>query len=127
MTRLLAALLIVLSASSCSSDSDNSAKDLDWTPSEQQIANLEGSVHLPPDAKPIESYARYYAGVRQSGRQLIRGVLVYPSPGDGRSPGSFIIGEPQMPQIFGGGCFVIELTLDVAAKRFVEVHCHGDS
>jgi hypothetical protein len=126
VARALAALIVVLCASACSSQKDPSRNDPDWTPSAQQVAELEAAVTLPPGAKPLASYARYYTGVRESGRQLIKGVLVYPSSGDGRSAGSSIVPGAQMPEIFGGGCFVIELTQDVAAKRFVEVHCHGD-
>lgn len=51
-----------------------------WTPSDEQVAELERQVRM-PGAQSLQGYSRAYRGVTLGGRKFIRGR--YEGPGDG--------------------------------------------
>lgn len=51
-----------------------------WTPTEEQVAELERQVRM-PGGQSLQRFSRLYRGVTFGGRRFIRGR--YESPGDG--------------------------------------------
>lgn len=92
-----------------------------WVPSLELIGDIESSIELPAEARPLATYARYYAGVTdEDGRRLVRAVYV---AGGGKV---VIVGdETKLPSILDGGCDVIDLKYDVTNHRLVFATCHG--
>ena len=95
-----------------------------WRPDQHILTRLESSIKLPADAKPLTSYARYYAGASERGRRVVRGVLVQRSD---KKPGVSVVAPSDLPEIYDGGCGVIDLAYDVASEQIVSLECHGSA
>jgi hypothetical protein len=102
-----------------------------WSPSDAEIAKLEGSIKLETlprrDARlpPLSGYARYYAGSTVNGEQVIFGELVTPI-GSAHKPGIYIVGDKRaFPTIFDGGCSVVNLVYSMKQKKLVSIECNG--
>src|SRR5471032_79553 len=93
----------------------------------EDIAKLESIVRIPagPGSAPIPlaQYQRYYTGIVVHGRRMISGEFVVFG---GQKPGIFPVGrEEDFPGIMDGGCGVVHLLYDIAAKRITEIGCNG--
>jgi hypothetical protein len=95
-----------------------------WTPSTEQIAELEGGLRIPQtlEAGPLQDYVRHYAGVTEFGRRIIVGVLVKKSPDD--KPGVYIGNEAELPRIADGGCGIVTVRYDPSSKE-IRARCNG--
>jgi hypothetical protein len=110
-----------------------------WTPSDREIAELEGL--LPPLVSPLfhpgglstpslvetalilRDYARHYAGVTQGGRRIIVGVFVIHRWLD-ETAGIYIGSDAELPHINDGGCSVITVRYDPSSKQ-IRSRCNG--
>ena len=55
---------------------------------------------------------------------MIRGEFIVPT--DDRKPGVYPVGRAEdFPSMFDGGCAVVNLLYDVAAKRITAIACNG--
>jgi hypothetical protein len=89
------------------------------------IQRVESSVKMPPGAKPIANYNRFYT-TEIRGRQMILGAFLLDSPGPHGTPPAVHIVVPQdMPTVFDGGCAVVHLQYDIRAARIVTIFCNG--
>jgi hypothetical protein len=61
-------------------DTEQGEPPSSWTPTEQQVAELERQVRM-PGGQSLQGFSRLYRGVTLGGRAYIRGR--YESPGDG--------------------------------------------
>lgn len=61
-------------------DSQQGEPPSSWTPTEEQVAELEQQVRM-PGGQSLQRFSRLYRGVTLGGRRFIRGR--YESPGDG--------------------------------------------
>ena len=107
-----------------------------WTPSDRQIAELEGllpppisplfrpgGLSNPPKAFVLQDYARHYAGVTEGDRRIVVGVFVTPWSRD-ETAGIYIGSEAELPHIFDGGCSVITVRHDPSSKQIRSL-CNG--
>ena len=92
----------------------------EWAPELATISELEQAIHLPSGASPIELYTRYYAGVVKAGRRVTLGKYHL-----GGSSVVLVKGEGDLPQVFDGGCNVINVEYDVDAHSFAAAFCNG--
>jgi len=90
-----------------------------WTPSPAEIAGLETRLTVPVGTRPLDRYARHYAGVTESGVRLIRGVLV--SAADGRA-GITVETEIELPLVGDDGCGVITAQYN-PDTQLGSIHC----
>lgn len=92
---------------------------------EQQVImdRIERAVRLPEGADPLASYERSYAWQRRDdGVRKVIGVYLSPR---GESRGRRWVVENALPMILDGGCAMITLSYDVAARRIEHVTCNG--
>lgn len=102
-----------------------------WTPNEADIAKLEAGIKLEKlprwDARlpSLNGYARYYAGSTMKGEQVIFGELVTPL-GSASKPGVHIVENKRtFPEIYDGGCSVINLVYSLKQQKIVSIGCNG--
>lgn len=89
------------------------------------MARIERDVRLPERARPLASYARFYAW--QQREDGIRKVVAVYEDVTGARPGRRWVTETDFPLIMDGGCSVISLSYDVAARRIEHVTCNGEA
>src|SRR5690348_16213042 len=115
-TTILLALLTGIT--SASADSYNIIPDLRVEPflvDRDTIAALEAAVKMPDGASSLDSYVRYYAGVRLAGERTVQGVMFSPrlarfwQPDVEPRPGAYILSFDQLPKTGGGRCEHIQL------------------
>jgi hypothetical protein len=110
-----------------------------WTPSNRQIAELEGLLRLPvsPLFRPgglsnpsrgeeglvLRDYARHYAGVTEDDRRIVVGKFVTARWFD-ETAGIFIGSDAELPEIADGGCGVITVRYDPSTKE-IRSWCNG--
>jgi hypothetical protein len=116
------ALLATLGLMQIAGCTDGTSETANWQPSVRAVADLEATMTLPPGAKLITKYARYYTGEMEAGRPIILGILVLD---DHRPAGTYIISETAMPLILDGGCTVITVKFDVHASQIESLACNG--
>jgi hypothetical protein len=145
--KLLALALVALSLTACSSPEDQAREAL--------LDNIEQTVRLPPGAKPLQSYVRYYA---PTGRGEVVGVFILPGvdelpPGQGceqlREDGTTVPCTYDWPKSTGVGagnrvwlsdyaklpgpmrdasnCGLVSVVYRESDRHFVEVVCYGDT
>ena len=109
---------------------DSARAERGWMPSREHVAALEARLALPAGAKPLGSYARYYAGIHEDQRRKIFGYLVLDAHYDFVEPGEpgtvHIISIDDMPILHGGRCGVVGILFDVEAQAFDRTWCNGD-
>jgi hypothetical protein len=88
-----------------------------WTPSDQQIAELEGLLQLPEMHHHLQDYARYYAGVTEGDRRIIIGVFLIPVYGSDWTPGRHIVSDVYFPIAFDFGCGLVNVRYDPSSKE----------
>lgn len=109
-----------------------------WTPDLRAISALEAQIRTPAGAPepigPMADYARFYVGVTIGGRRMIRGELVHAPrecPQPVRDVGVFCAYQAgihlneEFPSILDGGCGIVNLLYDPAARRIVWIRCNG--
>ena len=85
---------------------------------------IEREVRLPEGAGPLASYSRSYAWQqREDGLRKV--VAVYDNL-TGAAPGRRWVTETDFPLVMDGGCGLISLSYDVAARRIEHVTCNGE-
>jgi hypothetical protein len=113
-----------------------------WTPSDREIAELEGLLPPPvstlfrPGSNPslvekalnLHDYARHYAGVMEGDRRVIVGVFVVQRLLDlldeHETAGIYIGSEAELPHIADGACAVITVRYDPSSKQ-IWSRCNG--
>jgi hypothetical protein len=104
-----------------------------WKPGEQATTQLESALgeRLQRAKLPeLAEYDRYYRGVTVTGRQVIRGRVMYTSA-DIRTragldaPSMHASAEDSGRVMADGGCANIDVVYDVDAARFTDLHCDG--
>ena len=143
--RLHFAVLAALCLSACSTGPDRRAEVLARIAAEEAapavvvtdetIGAIESRIEMPPGARPLAEYDRYYSGVRLSGREGVQGVLLLRRwfgdiNRDGVAPVEGMAnvyrgGADALPIVSDGGCAVVTLYFDLAAQEFVELHREG--
>lgn len=98
-----------------------------WLPSYRTISHLEGLIAMPRGARSIDAYARYYTGVEEANRRLIRGIFILARAGGRYPPGPHIVRALEMPRLLDGGCTVVSVTFDIQADRIQTVTCNGSA
>jgi hypothetical protein len=90
-----------------------------WTPSDRQIAELEGLLQLPPDKYfLLQDYARYYAGVTESDRPIVIGRSLIPVYGAYWTAGIHIVSDIYFPpRVFDAGCAFVDVWYDPSTKE----------
>ncbi len=140
-----AAILAVFCLSSCAAEPDHRAEVLariaaeEAQPpvvvSDETIRTIESRIEMPPSARPLAEYDRYYSGVRLSGREGVHGVLLLRETFAHVNRGAMAPVEgmanvyrgdaDSMPLVADGGCSVVTLYFDLASQEFVELHREG--
>jgi hypothetical protein len=100
-----------------------------WLPERATIEQIEAKLTLPAGASPLNTYVRYYSGVTEQGRKIIRGVylvvaVVRNAQQDSR-PGIRIVVPRDIPEIDDGGCHQVNVEYDVASAAVTGIHCNG--
>jgi hypothetical protein len=99
----------------------------EWSPTPAMVATIEHRMVLPPGADgPLDTYDRYYTGVKRGGRKLIEVELVDLFKQAGSISSVHIVSESTMPAIGDGGCGVINFDYDVERKALGEPWCNAD-
>jgi hypothetical protein len=104
----------------------NCARPGAWTPSDRQIAELEGLVRLPfgqGGLLVLQDYGRHYAGVMEGDRRIVFGVFVIPR-WHNETAGIYIGSDAELPAIADGGCGVIHVWYDPSSKA-IKSSCNG--
>jgi len=119
----------------------NCARPGAWTPSDRQIAELEGLLRFPvtlgglfrpgglsnpsPGEKGLvlHDYARHYAGVTEGDRRVIVGEFVAAGWFD-EIAGIYIGSDAELPHIADGGCGVVTVRYDPSTKE-IKSRCNG--
>ena len=140
-----AALIAIVCLSACSAERERRAEVLARIDAEEAapavvvtdeaIRTIEARIEMPPDARPLDEYDRYYSGVRLSGREGVQGVLLLRRAfGDiNRDAMTAVDGmanvyrgdADSLPLVSDGGCSVVTLYFDLASQQFVELHREG--
>jgi hypothetical protein len=98
-----------------------------WAPTHDDIVAVEARLRLPRKALKLKDYARYYTGEFHHGRRMLKGYFVGIFLGDdpkkGDHAGSYL--KPPPFAVADGGCLVVTVYYDVAARRFAGVFCNG--
>lgn len=103
-----------------------------WTPTDVQIAGLEGVLRLdltklgPFRPGVLSQYARHYAGVTEADHRQIIGkyvILKDVIPRD-ETPGIHIESEAELPSVAGGGCSFVTVRYDLSTKAITS-WCNG--
>jgi hypothetical protein len=107
----------------------------DWLPSAAQVATVEAAVKMPPGAKPLSDYTRYYTGIVAAdgrmpgnvpaGHKLIWGKYDLPFRYEPYRPGIHVVARSDMPLIMDGGCMIVNVYYDVDAGHIVYTKCNG--
>lgn len=139
------ALITALCLSACATEPDHRAEVLariaaeEALPavvvSDEAIRTIESRIEMPPGARPLEEYDRYYSSVRLSAREGVQGVLLLRrsfanvtrgamAPVDGMTNVYRGVAD-SMPLVADGGCSVVTLYFDLASQEFVELHREG--
>ena len=84
---------------------------------------IERDVRLPEGAGALGGYARYYAW--QQREDGVRKVVAVWQNLTGERAGRHWVAENALPLIMDGGCGVVSLSFDVAARRIEHVECNG--
>ena len=93
-----------------------------WTPTLEQVSQLETMVGMPRGTKPLAQYTRAYHGVMIGGHPYIKALYYI---GSRSVPGVEIIGADRTyPMILDGGCNVVNLTYEVES-RDLAIRCNG--
>ena len=96
------------------------ATEFAWTPDRKIIEEIEHTVNLPAEAKPIVQYSRYYAGAVRRGTRVVVGTWI-----TGLDVSRIVSSEADLPVIYDGGCGIVNIEYDVKRHRFVKVYCNG--
>lgn len=96
----------------------------DWLPSEAQIEKLERLVQLPKGAESLKTYGRYYSGVTDQGRRLIKGRFILNGHYSVRE-GVFRVFNIDLPQ--GGNeradCVIVNISYSVSRNVVESTKC----
>lgn len=142
---LRAAFMAILCLAACSTEPDRRAEVLERIAAEEAlppvvvsdetIRTIESRIEMPPGARPLEEYDRFYSGGRLSGREGVQGVLLLRETFTHVSRGEMAPVEgmanvyradaDSMPLVADGGCSVVTLYFDLASQEFVELHREG--
>jgi hypothetical protein len=95
-----------------------------WTPSDGQIAELEGLLPHFRDYVYAQDYARYYWGVTEDDHRIVIGALIVPAPGTGWTPGIHIVSDVYFPMMNDGGCGFVTVRYDPSSKE-ISSRCNG--
>lgn len=89
------------------------------------IRRVESLVKMPPGARSIESYNRFYAIKVENGREIIWGKF-FPTTSDLPPPTVHIVAAEKMPAgIQDGGCLQVNLFYDVRDAKITFIGCNG--
>jgi hypothetical protein len=91
--------------------------DPPWALDAGMVGQLETRAVMPPGAKPIDAFTRYYVPGYDHGRRVVYGLL--------KEGGDKHIHFSNGPIIMDGGCSVVELVFDVTADQMTSIKCHG--
>ncbi len=91
-----------------------------WTPDRKVIEEIEHTVSLPAEAKPIVQYSRYYAGAVRHGVRVVVGTWI-----TGLDVSRIVPSGADLPVIYDGGCGIVNIEYDVKGHRFIKVYCNG--
>ena len=118
MRRRLTVICALLSVSAWAAAPQVRALSLD------DIRRVESLVKMPPGAKSIASYNRFYAIKVENGREMIWGTFLLdtlrPPP-----PAVHIVAPEEMPVIQDGGCSVVNLLYDIREAKITAAFCNG--
>lgn len=105
-------------------------------PSRAAAMQIEKLVRMPAGSQPLQSYARYYEFVEltrdnsalgaKAGDTVIAGTFVLADKPD-HKPGIHPVPAGSAPQIFDGGCSVVNLLYNPRTQRMTEPFCNGDA
>lgn len=109
-------------AAACSGPSD-AAADGSWTPSKTLVSEVEASLKMPPNAFPLNTYVRYFAGEVADDRRLIVGTFLH----DPENAGIRIVEREKIPEVLDGGCDVVNLKYDIERKEVLALFCNGEA
>lgn len=84
------------------------------------LRNIEPKISMPRGAHVLASYKRYYAN---DGKQP--GYIVATFIHDPSDPGVLIVPPDQLPQVFDGGCDVLNLRYQLNSHRVLSLRCNG--
>jgi hypothetical protein len=107
------------------------AADGVWTPDAKSITRLESLIKIPrghpmEQPVPLKRYWRYYAGVTEAGKPMIKGALIaLPIASGGTPPGIHVGPESDLPAVLDGGCRNVRLLYDPKSDRIVRIECGG--
>lgn len=121
--RLFVTVVFVFALAACDGPPRGSVQ---W----KDIRQLESVVRVPADPgwqpAPLAKYRRYYTGITIHGHRMIQGELVLASTDEDGRPGVYPVGGVEdFPLIADGGCSVVNLLYDIAAKRITAITCNG--
>jgi hypothetical protein len=91
-----------------------------WTPDRKVIEEIEHTVSLPAEAKPIVQYSRYYAGSVRHGIRVVVGTWI-----TGLDVSRIAPSEADLPVIYDGGCGIVNIEYDVKRHCFIRIYCNG--
>jgi hypothetical protein len=89
-----------------------------WSPQPDQIAHLEKRLVLPPGARPLGEYGRYYWGTTDKGKKVIRGELNF-----GQPIGVHIVDQPPLGPT-DQGCRRVYVWYELAKDK-LSIQCDG--
>lgn len=84
---------------------------------------MEGLIAMPRGASAVNSYRRYYSGTTVGNSKIVTGTFV----AQGEVGGIKIVKMKDQPQIFDGGCSVVNLKYEIDLKRVVSIFCNGSA
>lgn len=78
---------------------------------------------MPPNAFPLNTYVRYFAGEVADDRRLIVGTFLH----DPENAGIRIVEREKIPEVLDGGCDVVNLKYDIERKEVLALFCNGEA
>jgi hypothetical protein len=95
----------------------------------QIMLQIEESVQLPPGAKQLKDYARYYA---KDGNRVVARYITLVDPANGYydlplGQARWVEDHRNLPAISDGGCSVVKVRYDPAAQRVEQADCNGQA
>ena len=118
MRRRLTVICTLLSVSAWAASPQVRALSLD------DIRHVESLVKMPPGAKSIANYNRFYALTVETGREVIWGVFVLDISRP-TAPTVHIVAPDEMPAVQDGGCSVVNLRYDIREAKITAAFCNG--
>lgn len=117
-------LLCAFSLAACARTSSIPPASL--LPSIDEVRGIEEALQMPPGAKPMDTYVRYYSGTMYKGRHIFVGTFLAESTFPSQSPPAEVVisALEELPSVFGGSCGVVHVMYDVATKRITSAECN---